>query len=273
VILCRNDNFVNNRKEARLKRALLLTPLLLIPFSSPAITLKQAEELAVKNYPKIKEFELLKESSKKAAESIKRERFGTLNLLSSYTTYNKNFILIPMYHMMTPKNPPPFNSRKLIYGVDYSIPLYLGGTISKRVEIEKVKSSLFGSLKKLTSWQVKFNVDSVYLGYLKLEKVKKALFQYKKSLEKLKSDVAFGVKIGKFAKVDLLKVEYSLKNVEAKIKEVEENQKNLKVVLETLIGKEVKTIEPYRVDYSPKSFSLSELYRNCLLYTSPSPRD
>jgi len=246
-----------------LRRALLLT-LTLLPLSSHAITLRQAEELAVKNYPKIKKFELLKESSLLRAESAKRERFGTLNLISSYTSFNKNFTFVPLYYMPSPKNPPPFNSRKLVYGVSFSVPLYLGGAISKTVEIEKLKSSLFESLKNLTSWQVKFNVDSVYLSYLKLNEVKGALLQYKKSLEKLKSDVAFGVKVGKFAKVDLLKVEYSLKEVEAKIKEVEEKQKNLKIVLETLIGKEVKTLEPYRVNYSPKSYSLLTLYREAI---------
>ena len=246
-----------------MKRGILALALLL-PVSANSLTLKEAEELAVKNYPKIKEVELQRESSIKEAEAVKRERFGTLNLIGSYTDYNKNLVLTPLYYMPSPKNPPPFDSRKLIYGIKYTLPLYLGGAISRREEISRLKGELLKSLKNATSWQVKFNVDSLYLNYLKLERIKEALEKYRESLKKLSSDVSFGVKIGKFAKVDLLKIEYSLKEVESRISEVEENQKTLKTVLETFVGRKVERIEPYRFEYSPKDYSLSELYKKAL---------
>lgn len=228
------------------------------------ITLNQAEELAIKNYPKLKELQALSESSKEQAKAIKRERFGTINVFTSYTTYNKNLVLTPLYYMPSPKNPPPFDSRKVVYGIDFSVPLYLGGTIGKRVEIEKLKSNLFKTLKEDAKWQIKFNVDSAYLSYLRLEEIKKALKDYEKSLQKLRSDVEAGVKAGKFARVDLLKVDYSLQDVRAKIKEVEKNQETLKTVLETLTGKKIEKIEPYKVDYTPKNYSLNSLYLKAL---------
>jgi outer membrane protein len=244
-----------------LKKTLsILTLFLLLSSTGNSITLKEAEELSVKNYPEIKKLELLRESSLKEAEAVRRERLGTVNLLSTYTTYNKNFILTPMYHMMNPKNPPPFDSQKFIYGISYTAPIYLGGTISRREEISKLKSELFKNLKDATAWQIRFNVDSFYLTYLKLEKIKGALKKYRDSLKKLYSDVSYGVKLGKFAKVDLLKVEYSLKDVESRISEVEENQKTIKTVLETFIGRKISKIEPYRFEYSPKNFELTDLY-------------
>jgi outer membrane protein len=248
-----------------LKKTLsILTLFLLLSSTGNSITLKEAEELSVKNYPEIKKLELLRESSFKEAEAVRRERLGTVNLLSTYTTYNKNFILTPMDHMMNPKTPPPFDSQKFIYGISYTAPIYLGGTISRREEISKLKSELFKNLKDATAWQIRFNVDSFYLTYLKLEKIKGALKKYRDSLKKLYSDVSYGVKLGKFAKVDLLKVEYSLKDVESRISEVEENQKTIKTVLETFIGRKISKIEPYRFEYSPKNFELTDLYSEAL---------
>ncbi len=242
----------------------MLTLFLLLSSTGNSITLKEAEELSVKNYPEIKKLELLRESFLKETEVVRRERLGTVNLLSIYTTYNKNFILTPMYHMMNPKNPPPFDSQKFIYGISYTAPIYLGGTISRREEISKLKSELFKNLKDAKAWQIRFNVDSFYLTYLKLEKIKGALKKYRDNLKKLYSDVSYGVKLGKFAKVDLLKVEYSLKDVESRISEVEENQKTIKTVLETFIGKKINRIEPYRFEYSPKNFELTDLYSEAL---------
>ncbi len=242
----------------------LLAAVLLSGTAAYGITLNQAEELAVKNYPKLRELQALSESFKEQAEAIRRERFGTLNIFSLYTSYNKNLVLTPLYYMPSPKNPPPFDSRKAVYGIDFTVPLYLGGTLGKRFEIENLKSELFENLKENAKWQIKFNVDSAYLSYLRLEEIKQALKRYEKSLLKLKSDVEFGVKAGKFAKVDLLKVEYSLQDVRAKIKEVEKKQETLKTVLETLTGEKIDRIEPYRVSYSPESYSLEKLYSEAL---------
>jgi len=244
--------------------------LLLLFQTTHAITLEEAEKLAVKNYPKIKRFELLSESSQKSSEVARRERFGTLNVISSYTTFNKNFILTPMYHMMNPQNPPPFDSRKLIYGVSFTVPIYLGGTISRRVEISKLKGEIYRSLKREAKWQVRFNVDATYLNYLKLKEMERALIEYEKSLEKLRSDTQAGVDAGKFARVDLLKVEYSLEQVKSQLDEVRKGEETLITVLETLTGTKIKGIEPFRVSYRPLNPDLDALYskaveRNSLL--------
>ena len=242
----------------------LLAIFLLVGGTSHGITLEQAEELAIKNYPKVQEFQYLSSSSQREAEAVKRERFGTLNLISSYTTYNKNFSFVPLYFMPSLKHPPYFDSRKLVYGISYTVPLYLGGTISKSVEINKLKSELYSNLKRETEWQLKFNVDSIYLNYLKLKAVEEALLQYEKSLKKLKEDVSAGVKAGKFAKVDLLKVDYSLKDVEAQIEETRKNEDTLKTALETLTGIKVDRIEPYNVLYRPINLNPEKLYRTAL---------
>jgi hypothetical protein len=61
-----------------LKKTLsILTLFLLLSSTGNSITLKEAEELSVKNYPEIKKLELLRESSLKEAEAVRRER-GTL---------------------------------------------------------------------------------------------------------------------------------------------------------------------------------------------------
>ena len=247
-----------------LKPTASLLALLVLTGSAYGINLKEAEKLAVKNYPKIEKLKLLSESSLRLAESIEKKRLGTLTATAGYTSFNKNFVLTPLYYLPSPNNPPPFNSRKLSYGLVYTLPLYLGGTISRQVKIEKLKSKLYKNLQREAKWQVKFNVDSLYLTYLKLKSVEKALTHYKKSLEKLKSDVSAGVKAGKFAKVDLLKVEYSLKDVEAQIDKVKADEETIKTALETLTGVKIKRIEPYRVEFRPQELSVEKLFKEAI---------
>ncbi len=236
----------------------------LFPFSSRALTLQEAEALAVRNYPKLKA--LLKEQTASGflEKRVKREKWGTVNAVGGYVSYNRNYMLTPLSALPSPASPPHFDSRKGFYGVSFSIPLYLGGTIAERVKLARVKQELLSTLIRATEWDLKAEVDTVYLSYLALKARETALKAYRKSLERLKESAAFGVKVGKFARVDLLKVEYSLKETISSISRVEEEEKSLLVALETLIGKEPGRIEPVEVEFNPTSFSFRELYRKLL---------
>jgi len=232
--------------------------------NSYAIDLKEAKELAGKNYPGLK---LIEEKIKESSLSIKRaqrERLGEVDLTGTYTSYNRNYMLTPMSHLPGPLNPPPFDSRKATYGVSVKVPLYLGGVISKKVEVEKVKKELLKNSLKGARWQVELNTATVFLKALSLKERERAFEEYLKSLERLYESTRAGVEAGKLAEVDLLKVGYSIKEAKARIKELKENYGALLVALETLTGRKVRTLQPPQTPYRPRTWKLEELYRELL---------
>jgi len=240
--------------------------LALVAFSlqAQAISLKEAEEMALKNYPSLKALELQAKSYDFKAESAKRERFGTLSAAVSYSHYNRNRTLYPLSGLPTPFNPPPFDSQKLSYGFTFTVPLYLGGSVPKRVKLYEIKGKLLQNLKEWKGWELRFNVDSLYLSYLAVSAQLKALESYKKSLERLRETTALGVKKGKFAQVDLLKVESSIGEVEAKTAQLRSQLLYLREALSTFVGRPVLKVEPVPVRYSPVSPNLKELYSELL---------
>ena len=244
------------------KVTLILCVFLLSPAS--ALTLKEAEELAVKNYPELKALELQSESSRTKAKSIKLSRFGEIDLNAKLSDFNRNYMLVPMSNLPSPQNSPPFDSKTFSYGISYSMPLYLGGNISRQVKIAELQAEILKNLKTATEWQVKYNVDALYLNYLSLSETERALKSYRESLLKLQEDVKAGIKAGKFAKVDLLKVEYSVEDVQSKIDEIKAKKSAIITALETLIGKKIDKLEPVEVNYQEKNYSLEKLYSELL---------
>jgi len=245
-----------------MRRLLVLT--LFLFSSANALTLKEAEELAVKNYPELKALELQSESSRVKAKSIKLSRFGEINLNAKLSDFNRNYMLVPMSNLPGPHNFPPFDSKVFSYGISYSMPLYLGGNISRQVKIAELQAEILKNLKTATEWQVKYNVDALYLNYLSLSGTERALKSYRESLLKLQEDVKAGIKAGKFAKVDLLKVEYSVEDVQSKIDEIKAKKSAIITALETLVGKKIDKLEPVEVNYQEKGYSLEKLYSELL---------
>ena len=228
------------------------------------ITLKQAQELALKNYPKIKELSYLSESKKASAQVVKLQRFGELELFLKATLYDDDYLLTPLSHLPNPQNPPPFDGKRLIYGVRFRAPLYLGGVLSRREEILTLTSKTLKEIKELTEWNIKFYVSRAYLGYLALSSYEKALKEYIKSLKKLKESTQAGVEVGKLAPVDLLKIDYELEKVEAKLEEIRNRKEYLLTLLETLTGVKISKVETYRVHYKPLEPSEGRLYELAL---------
>ncbi|ADY74110.1 outer membrane efflux protein [Desulfurobacterium thermolithotrophum DSM 11699] len=242
----------------------LLIFFIFLPLSVYAITLQEAENLAIKNYPKLKAIELQAKSLEKKSKSLKLLRLGEVDVIAGFTHYNRNNILVPMSHMPSPLNSLPFDSQKFSYGISYSVPLYLGGNISRKVEIAKLQAEILKNLETATQWQIKYNVDALYLNYLSLSETEKALKSYRESLLKLQENVKAGIKVGKFAKVDLLKVEYSVEDVQSKIDEIKAKKSAIITALETLVGKKIKKIEPVIINYQEKEYLLKNLYLRVL---------
>ncbi len=231
-----------------LKWAILL---LSITIPAQAITIDEAEDLAVKNYPLIKALEKKVQSFKEKESAAKRRRFGSLSLNANYTHYNRKHTLIPMYSMPSPLHPPPFDQDKISYGIEYFAPIYQGGKISLVSLIYSLRAKSINTQKSSFEWILKYQVDLAYLTYLALKEQENSLKSYLKSLEKLKKDVEAGIESGKFAKVDLLKVKYDISKVQSEIDKVKNEESTMLTILQNLTGTKIKVIEPVTVTIKP----------------------
>ncbi|MEO2068179.1 MAG: TolC family protein, partial [Desulfurobacteriaceae bacterium] len=247
-----------------MKKALMF--IIALCFSSAyGITLEEAQELALKNYPKLKSLEYRVKSLKEKAKSISLSRFGELDVLLTFYKYDDTYTLTPLSNLPSPLNPPPFDSEKLSYGIGYSVPLYQGGTIRRKERILKLQAEILEDLASSTKWQIKYKVSVLYLNYLSLSSQEKALLSYKESLLKLKESVKIGIERGKLAKVDILKVEYSISDINAKLTEIRAKKKAILESLKILVGRDIKKLEPVKIKYEPLKLDTEYLYKLAML--------
>ncbi len=222
-----------------------------------ALTLQQAIDLALKNNPYLNKKTLDVDIQKRETAKLKATHFGSIDAITSLNKYDSPRVLQPITFKYKAKD-------ILSIGVEYKVPLFTGFEITEKVKISKLQEKLKSLSVKLTKNQIIFNIKSIYYKILSLKYQLKAMEKYKVSLEKLLSDVSLMVKTGKKAEVDLYKVQYDIKNVDAIIEEINNNIDTLKYSLKELIGKEdlrITTIEDVNLNnnFKPKKVNFEKI--------------
>ena len=208
---------------------------LLFPVSVYSLTLKEAVNLAVKNNPVINQQRINIEIQKEKTLQAKRTRFGEFSGLAMFNKYDSN------------RNMQPLDRRHLAEdilstGIEYQVPVFTGFELTENIKISKLSEKLNVLSKGLAKNQIIFNVKSVYYKILSLKKQMSAMESYKNSLNQLLENVSLMVKTGKKPEVDLYKIQYDVKSVDAVIENLKNSINTLKFALKELIGKkEVNT--------------------------------
>jgi outer membrane protein TolC len=202
-----------------------------------SITLQEIIETAKKYNPVLKEKEIEIKIQKAKFLKAKAEKFGEFGLYGSYNRYENPRILYPISPPLNPLNIVGAENQ-FIAGVSYTVPIFTGFQLKNNIKISKIGETLKKIQYRLTKNEIIYNIRTIYIKILSLEKQKKAFEEYKKSLDKLYLDVKEKVKVGKKAEVDLLKVEYDIKNVESNIRKIKNSILSLKAALKTLSGKD-----------------------------------
>lgn len=199
-------------------------------FSLFGLSLQEAEQRAKTKNSDVLIQKKMYESSKLNIEVAKAKRYGSVDLISSYTRYNTPRALKPLA---------PATSEKIInVGASYSVILFDGFSNLKEVNISKIQNELQNSMITLTINQVLYNVRTIYLDVLSLKKQKNAKLEYKKALDILRKNINKEVELGKRAKVDSLKVNADLQNLITELSVLDSNINILKSSLAVLINYE-----------------------------------
>jgi outer membrane protein TolC len=236
-----------------------------------ALTLNEAIELAVKNSPFINMADEGMASKQYQKYGVQISRFGEVTAVGNYTHYNLERTLTPM---VPPIKPPfPLSDDDITnIGVSYTLPIFTGFKLSKNISIASLNYEIAKAQSSLTKRQIEFNVYSIFLKGLSLKEQLKAKLEHEKALAELHKNVEIGVKVGRYAAMDLKKVDYQYEMVKAQRQSIENNIKVLKTALNQLTGMESEDwdFDPVELNFDPVALennfpSLSELKKIALI--------
>ncbi len=234
---------------------LLLVCQLGLALSAPgvhALTLKQCVELALKNNPDLQKQQMNLELAHSDLSEQKSRNFGKLDMVSSYTHYNLPRTLAPMTPASIMNDPTSVATTEDLFGAGlvYEVALFTGFAQTRSIEIAALQKEMARASLKLSRQQLIYNVKALYVNILAQQSQGKAQASYVKALQRLHDDIAYELKLGKKARVDLLKAAADLEKAKAKMDRIAANIKTMKAALASLIDveriTELEDIDPTR---------------------------
>lgn len=217
--------------------------LFLLIFLSPLVfsqtlTLKDAIQKRLENNPNYKALKLNQKASEHGVKASKRVKYGQLDLNAGFKKTSDADVIRPMSRDLMLSNSLPFDDEYWYWGLDYKLPIYSGGKIKagEKIAVEK-KNSTYYKLQSI-EWSLRYSATKVYLSILSVNKQLVSLNDYLNSLDSLKKHIEEGYKLGKFAEIDIYKVNYQIEDAKYKIETLNQVKESLLNSLANLMGDE-----------------------------------
>jgi len=189
------------------------------------------------------------------------QRYGEINAVGEYTHYNIERTLAPLVPSAIAKGSPVTTTKDLLSaGARYSVPLFTGFAQTRQVEIAHIAEVLSAIRLRLTKEEVVYNIRSLYLSILAQEEILHAQKRYTKAMKRLSKEIAYEVKLGKKAQIDLLKAHLDLESSRVQEKVLAVNIETTKASLLALVGKKVKNLKPVKVKVVKPRYTPVALY-------------
>jgi outer membrane protein TolC len=170
------------------------------------MSLPKLIEFGLQNNTAIKKSNLqLDMMNAKRDESIANQ-FGEVSVVGSYTHYNLPRTLAPLTPSALASSTDIATSQDIFStGLNYSVPLFLGGSLKKQIDIDKINHNISKSRQKLSREELVYNISSLYLSALSIKDIISSQRLYIDSLKRLDRVISKGVAVGKKARIELLK--------------------------------------------------------------------
>jgi outer membrane protein TolC len=227
-------------------------------YSLYALSLDEAISKSLKNNIQLKKVILQTEQSKEAKKSKKSKKYGKFNLVASYDHYNIARTLAPLPPMEMSSSPTavysiPTTKDMFTTGVNYNVILFNGNALQNSYKISDILEQTSKMKENLAKEELIYNIKTLYITLLALQKQLKAQEEYTKSQHNLLKQVQYAYKLGRKSKLDILKVKNTYQSsayFEAKILS---NIDILKSSLTTLMGGyEFDKVEDINIDINEK---------------------
>ena len=235
---------------------ILTTLLLTIPLS--ATTLPELIQSGLTHNSVIKKTDLQIELMRAKQEESQAKKFGNIDIVGSYTHYNLPRTLAPIVpSSLSPTSSIDTTQDLFSTGIQYSVPLFTGGALEEQVAIDKLGKQMIESTKRLSREELIYNIRSLYLSALSLQEISTSQEAYVIALEKLRDMIAYEFKLGKKAKIELLKADNDLQGARGQVAVTQSSLRMVKMTLSTLTYSEnIGHLEPLEVTVNRPNTSI-----------------
>jgi len=217
---------------------ILLIILTMIPLPSWAetLSLKEAVHRAVSDNPAIIESRLGVASNEEGVKSAWGRHLPRLSLDANYTKREDPIPYIPAQGVPTPAA--HFSDEFASYTIALTLPLYQGGQIVNGVDLARVKKDIQQQTFSFTRNEVIANTVNTYNKILQIRKFREASQTSLTALEEQYKNTQLLFKVGRIARVDLLKVEVQLANERQRLIALDSGIATATATLRTLMGEQ-----------------------------------
>ena len=223
---------------------LIMSTLFVLPGFSHGLSLEEAVDLALTNNPDLQRQRMNQSLSENDLSEKKSQNFGKIGLVASYGHYNLPRTLAPLTPASIFVDPyaVPTTQDLFTTGIMYEVPLFTGFAQQHSVEIAAMQKEMAGVALKLSEEQLIYNVKTLYVNALALDRQESAQNAYCLALAALLEDIRYDVSVGKKARVDQLKAAADLENARARGSQIKTNIQIVKATLKSLLN--VKELSP-----------------------------
>lgn len=240
--------------------------LMLMPILAQAqvVTLEECQQLAQENYPLIKQYDLIRQTTDYTVSNISKGWLPQISAMAQ-ATYQSNVMALPdpLKKMLGQQDLDVKGLRKDQYriGIDINQTVYDGGLISRQKDVARLEGEVQTAQTATDLYAIRQRINDMYFGILLLdEKIKlnkdlQALLQ--SNLDKLKSMLSHGIAM----QSDVNTVMAEKLKAEQQATELTSSRKSLTDMLAVFIGKEVTDLAmPQDVPVSSQGNNRPELH-------------
>lgn len=225
--------------------ALFILMLLVLPAQGQTVTLDECQQLAEENYPLIKQYDLIRQTTDYTVSNISKGWLPQISAMAQ-ATYQSDVMTLPdvLQRMLGQQGFQAKGIRKDQYrvGVDINQTVYDGGLISGQKDVARLEGEVQSAQTATDLYAVRKRINDLYFGILLLdEKIQlnkdlQTLLQ--SNLNKLNSMLAHGVAM----KSDVNTVKAEKLKAEQQATELASSRKSMTDMLSVFIGREVANL-------------------------------
>ena len=224
----------------------IVTILLILASTTTAQTLEECQEAAEKNYPLIKQYGLIAQTTELTVSNIQKEWLPKI-AVSAQATYQSNVMAWPeriqsIYQQMglTMKG---LKKDQYKMAIDLQQTLYDGGTIASKQAIARQEAKVQETENQTKLYQVHHRVNEMYFALLLLNEQIKLNNNVKSLLLANENKLAAMVKSGTAATSDLDNVRAERLSAEQQYTSLKAEQQMLQHILTTFCGIKVENVQ------------------------------
>lgn len=225
--------------------ALFILMLLVLPAQGQTVTLDECQQLAEENYPLIKQYDLIRQTTDYTVSNIGKGWLPQISAMAQ-ATYQSDVMTLPdvLQRMLGQQGLQAKGISKDQYrvGVDINQTVYDGGLISGQKDVARFEGEVQSAQTATDLYAVRKRINDLYFGILLLdEKIQlnkdlQTLLQ--SNLNKLNSMLAHGVAM----KSDVNTVKAEKLKAEQQATELASSRKSMTDMLSVFIGREVANL-------------------------------